>query len=66
MYQIINKADYVIDWHYDTACLYLKENEINFRVKIKDGDSYLLTQDLKLDRANLEINEGIVTDVSYG
>lgn len=66
MSKVRKRADYIIDWHYDTACLYLKENEIDFRVKIKDGDSYLLTQDLQLERANLEVNNGIVTDVSYG
>lgn len=61
-----NRADYVIDWHFDTASLYLKENDIEFRIKLKDGDRYLLTQDLNLDRANLEVNNGLVTDISYG
>jgi len=44
----------------------LVAKEINYRVERRDGESYPLTMDYVPDRANLTIEDGIVTKVRYG
>lgn len=44
----------------------LKENGINYRVIYKNGQHYMITCDVLMDRWNLSINNSIVVDISFG
>ena len=61
-----NKANEVLEWHLDTAILFLKENKIDFRINHQDLKDYMITCDFKPERANLKVMQGIITEVTYG
>lgn len=44
----------------------LTSKGINYRVERRDGQSYPLTMDYVPDRANLTIENGMVTKIRYG
>jgi len=50
----------------DIALKFLSENKINFRISREDEMPYLLTQDVKFDRYNLNIQKGLVAAVTTG
>ena len=44
----------------------LKGVDIPYRVVRKDKENYVLTMDFKPYRANLELDNGVVTGISWG
>lgn len=42
------------------------ENNLEFRITLEDGKSYVITDDLRVDRINAHIENGIVTKVNRG
>jgi hypothetical protein len=44
----------------------IKENDMKVRVTMKDGDYFIITQDLRFDRVNLHIKEGLVVSAKIG
>ncbi len=44
----------------------VSSEELTYRVTRRDGESYPMTMDYRLDRINLEINNGVVTKASIG
>ena len=38
----------------------ISENDINYRIVIKDSKPYIITCDLRMDRLNLEIENNII------
>lgn len=44
----------------------IKENGFDFRISQEDGVDYMLTCDLRLDRMNVVIEKGIITNAEIG
>lgn len=44
----------------------LEKNNSKFRIKSEDNERFILTTDYLINRFNLTINKGIVTDVTIG
>ena len=44
----------------------LEEKKLDYRTVRKDDDNYIVTCDFKPERFNLELDNGIVTAVSFG
>lgn len=40
--------------------------QLNYRIIREDKTTYVITCDFQLDRLNLEVDNGIITTVSYG
>ena len=38
----------------------------SYRVTKEDGESYMVTMDMRPDRLNFEINNGVIVDISFG
>ena len=38
----------------------ISENDINYRIVVKDSKPYIITCDLRMDRLNLEIENNII------
>jgi hypothetical protein len=45
---------------------YLKDKGIDYRIVADDDDNYAITDDFVIERANLEIEKGIVKEVTWG
>lgn len=43
-----------------------RENGYDFRTVSKDGVSYIITMDLRFDRVNFEIEDGLITSANVG
>lgn len=44
----------------------VSSEQLTYRVTRRDGESYPMTMDYRLDRINLEIDNGVVTKASIG
>ena len=40
--------------------------QINYRIVKRDGESFPVTMDYRMDRINLEIENGVITNASIG
>lgn len=50
----------------DEAREICKQNNLSFRVTIKDGVAYIITMDLRFDRINVNVENGVITKVDRG
>ena len=44
----------------------IKDNNFTSRIVYEDGEHFIITMDLRFDRINLEIEEGIVVSAHFG
>lgn len=51
---------------YDEVTKELRDRGVNYRVAVRNGNNRFLTQDVKLDRINLYVENDIVTKVHRG
>ena len=50
----------------DNGLKLCKENDYDFRVVREDSNNYAITMDLRFNRINLEIDNGIITKCDIG
>jgi hypothetical protein len=50
----------------DNGLKLCKENDYDFRVVRQDSNNYAITMDLRFNRINLEIDNGIITKCDIG
>lgn len=62
---IIDKSVY-IGLAYKEAIKLAVKNGVKHRLACKDGESYMLTQELKPDRINFTIVDGVVISAEIG
>ncbi len=61
---VFSKQEYV-GKTIEEATKYAEEGGFSVRIVEKDGQTYMLTMDLKPNRLNFRVNSGFITDV-YG
>lgn len=60
------KADHVLYWSFDVASIWLKENNIKYRVTSIDGRPLIITCDYQVERANFKLVNNKIEEVTYG
>lgn len=60
------KADYVLYWNIQIASMWLKENNIDYRVTSIDGRSMVATDDFQAERANFKLVNDRIQEITYG
>jgi hypothetical protein len=58
--------DALIGMNISDAGTYCKENDIPCRTVRTDGRGHIITMDMRLNRVNFEVNNGVVTFISFG
>lgn len=64
--KIFKDPQYIIDWHLDVAELWLKEYDFDYRIVREDDEYFFVTDDLKSDRLNIEIENNKIVKITNG
>ena len=61
-----NFLDSLIGMRFEEAIDLIKHNDLHYRIVCEDGNHFLITADLHLDRVNLHIENGIIESCYIG